>query len=99
MGHNQYTRKWERIKTYGGKLAENVTQAFARDVMYYKMPDIERSGYSILLSVHDELITETLDTNTWTSEGLAGIMSANPEWAQGLPLAAAGFETYRYRKG
>ena len=26
MGVNQYSRKWTRIKTYGGKLAENVTR-------------------------------------------------------------------------
>lgn len=98
-GPNIYSRKWGRIVTYGGKIAENVTQAVARDVMYYKMPDIETHGYNILLSVHDELITETQDTNKWTSYGLAGIMSDSPEWAKGLPLAAAGFETYRYRKG
>ncbi|KDC01374.1 hypothetical protein AZ18_1785, partial [Bordetella bronchiseptica D993] len=33
MGVNQYSRKWSRLKTYGGKLAENVTQAASRDVL------------------------------------------------------------------
>jgi DNA polymerase len=32
-GVNQYSRKWSRIQTYGGKLFENATQATARDVM------------------------------------------------------------------
>lgn len=98
MGMNQYSRKWQRLKTYGGKLVENITQAAARDVMAASMPAIEASGYQIVLSVHDEFITETPDTDDFSSDGLAALMSTNPEWAEGLPLAAAGFETYRYRK-
>ncbi len=62
MGINSYTKKWERIKTYGGKLVENATQAVARDVMAANMPSIEAAGYEIVLSVHDELITEASDT-------------------------------------
>lgn len=99
MGQNQYSRKWDRIKTYGGKLTENVNQAMSRDVMYHSMPYIEAAGYEILLSVHDEVITEVDDTERFTVTSLAGIMSRTNEWSQGLPLAAAGFETYRYRKG
>lgn len=41
MGVNQYTRKWERIRTYGGKCVENCTQAAARDVIARSMPRIE----------------------------------------------------------
>mgnify|MGYP000373169574 CR=1 FL=1 len=85
-GVNQYTHKWGRIKTYGGKLSENLTQAFARDVLGYNMPAIDESGYEIVLSVHDELLTETDDTEDYTSDGLAAFMSTVPPWAQGLPL-------------
>lgn len=99
MGNNQYTRKWTRIKTYGGKLAENVTQAAARDVMYYAMPVIEKAGMEILLTVHDEIICEVTDTEHFTPTLLSDIMGTNNEWSQGLPLAAAGFQTYRYSKG
>lgn len=99
MGVNQYTRKWARIKTYGGKLVENITQAFARDVLAYNMTLIEDCGYEIVLSVHDELLTETPDDPCMFShEGLAAMMSRVPPWAKGLPLSAAGFETTRYRK-
>jgi DNA polymerase bacteriophage-type len=99
MGANQYTRKWDRLSTYGGKLAENVTQAAARDVLYHSMPYIEDAGYAILLTVHDEVITEVDDIERFTVPLLASIMSRTNEWSTGLPLAAAGFETYRYRKG
>lgn len=98
MGVNQYTRRWGRIKTYGGKLVENIVQAIARDVLGYNMPLVEEHGFEIVLSVHDELLTETEDRDLWNHYRLAALMSNNPPWAQGLPLSAAGFETYRYRK-
>lgn len=98
MGINQYSRRWERLKTYGGKLVENVTQAVARDVLAHGMIEAEEWGYEIVLSVHDELITETIDTLKYGDDQLASIMSAAPRWAEGPPLAAAGFDTYRYRK-
>jgi DNA polymerase len=97
-GVNQFTRQWGRIGTYGGKLVENVTQAVARDVLAAGMLEAEAWGYEISLSVHDELICETIDTPEFGARGLADCMSQNPPWAEGLPLAAAGFETYRYRK-
>lgn len=98
MGVNQFTRRWSRIKTYGGKLVENIVQAIARDVLAHNMPAIEAANYMIVLSVHDELITETPDDPHYSHLKLADLMSTNPPWAQGLPLSAAGFETTRYRK-
>lgn len=98
MGINQYSRKWSRLKTYGGKLAENVTQAASRDVLAANMPGIEAAGYQIVLSVHDENITEAPDADEFNADHLAGLMATVPHWAEGLPLAAAGFEAYRYRK-
>lgn len=98
FGVNQYTRQWGRIKTYGGKLIENCTQAFARDILAYNMPTIEAAGYEIVLSVHDELLTETPDTDAFSAQTLGSMMATVPQWARGIPLAAAGFETTRYRK-
>jgi DNA polymerase len=98
MGMNQYSKKWSRVKSYGGKFAENVTQAVSRDVMGNAMPLVENAGYEIVLSVHDELLTETPDVESYSSDGLSSLLATNPSWAPDLPLAAAGFETYRYRK-
>ena len=97
-GMNQYTRKWERLDTYGGKLVENAVQAIARDVFMIGMLRAEEAGYSVCIRVHDELVCETPDEPAYSSEGLAALMSTNPSWSVGLPLAAAGFEAYRYRK-
>lgn len=98
MGVDQYVRQWKRIKTYGGKLVENWTQAWARDVFAERMEEIEEAGYAPLIGIHDEWITETPDTPEFSGEGLATIMAQPIEWAAGVPLAAAGFECYRYRK-
>ena len=97
-GVNQYTKKWEVIETYGGKLVENVVQAVARDVLASGMFKAEEAGYAVCLHVHDELITETPDDPAYNPDGLASLMSANPSWSMELPLAAAGFETHRYKK-
>ena len=98
MGVNQYTRKWSRIKTYGGKFLENICQSSSRDVLAYNMFLAEKQGYEILLTVHDELITQTPDSALFSAEKLSAILATPPEWCDGLPLAAGGFETYRYRK-
>ncbi|EPZ6099320.1 DNA polymerase [Klebsiella aerogenes] len=98
MGINSYSRKWQRLKTYGGKLVENVTQAAARDVLAGNMPLIENAGYSIVLTVHDEVICEAPDTSDYTDATLSSLLSTNPEWAPDIPLNAGGFEAYHYRK-
>lgn len=98
MGVNQYSRKWSRLGAYGGKTLEQSTQAAARDILASSMQPAEDAGYKIVLTVHDEIITEAPDSPEYSAEHLGAIMSQTPEWAEGLPLAAAGFEAYRYRK-
>lgn len=98
MGLNQYSHKWTRIKSYGGKIFENICQAVARDVMAYNMPDVEAAGYEIILTVHDELLTEALDNYRFRPDYLAALLAASKDWSKGLPLAAAGFEDHSYHK-
>lgn len=98
LGMNQYTRRWSRIKTYGGKLFENICQGGARDVMAENMPLIDEAGYDIILTVHDEVVTEAPDTDEYSVEGLSALLATNPPWALDLPLAAGGFKDVRYRK-
>lgn len=97
-GVHQYSRKWQRLHTYGGKLFENVCQAVARDVMAWNMPAIEAAGYRIVLTVHDEVVTEAPDSPCFNAEHLGTLLAATPPWAIGMPLSAGGFADYRYRK-
>jgi len=97
-GIDQYTRQWKLLETYYGKLVENIVQAVARDVFMTGMRRAEEAGYAVVLRVHDELVCEVPNKPDFTHEALADMMSDNPSWSVGLPLAAAGFEAYRYRK-
>lgn len=97
-GVNQFTRKWQRIQTYGGKIFENICQAFARDVMAANMGIIEAAGYWLVLTVHDEDITEAPDEPRYSAKHLAKLMCTPIKWAPDMPLAAGGFESKRYRK-
>ena len=100
-GINQYSRKWERLKTYGGKLVENCVQATARDVIVEGLLAADARGFEPLLSVHDEIVTER-EPHEDNLEDLVGFMTGRGNsavaWFQGLPLSADGFTSGRYRK-
>lgn len=98
MGVNQFTRKWSRIKTYSGKLAENCVQAAARDILAGAMLGIETAGYPIILHVHDEVVCEVPDTDEYSADRLSELLSTNPAYCPDMPLAAAGFSSYHYKK-
>lgn len=92
------SRAWVALYTYGGKLVENATQAVAGDVLKATMPTIEAAGYEIVLTVHDEDVTQTPDDPRFNADELSRLLATPPTWAPTLPLAAAGFEAYRYKK-
>lgn len=96
-GQNQYTRKWQRLTTYGGKLFENICQAVACDVMRHAMVLMEERDYKITLTVHDEVIAEG-DARNHSIDEFQALLSTPAPWAHGLPLAAAGYTDTRYHK-
>ena len=99
MGMNQTTRKWERTKTWGGKLTENLIQAIARDCLAVSMSKIQKAGYHIVMHVHDEVIVEVPEDD---AEGhlkrIEELMGEQIDWAPGLLLTADGFNSPYYRK-
>jgi len=90
-------RSWVTVRTYGGKLVENVTQAVARDIMVANMRKIA-SSFDLVGTVHDEWITEVDEDDGAGHELLSVLMSRVPAWGEGLPLDAAGYTSKRYRK-
>ena len=88
---------WTEVQLYGALLAENATQAVARDVLVAGLRGAERAGWTVVGHVHDEAIVERAPGAT--AEGLKRAMLTLPSWAEGLPVdAAADGPLRRYRK-
>jgi len=96
MGQNQTTRKWEKTETFGGRLTENIVQAYARDCLAVAMVRLEEAGWHIVFHVHDEVVIEAPDGSKW--QEAAQIMGEPIEWATGLLLRGDGYETKFYMK-
>ena len=96
MGQNQTTRKWEKTDTWGGKLVENIVQAYARDCLAVALLRLDEACYNITFHVHDEIIAEAPDGSRW--EDMAEIMGRPIEWAPGLLLRGDGYDTKFYMK-
>ena len=96
MGQNQTTRKWEKTETWGGKLVENIVQAYARDCLAVALLRLDEAGYRICFHVHDEIIAEAPDGSRW--EDMAEIMGRPIDWAPGLLLRGDGYDTKFYMK-
>jgi DNA polymerase len=91
--------RWQRVSTYGGSLAENMTQAISRDLLAEAMVRTEAEDLSVIFHVHDEIVAEVQKFRAqYVLERMTAIMSETPAWAKGLPLAAEGFHAKRYRK-
>lgn len=91
------SKKWMRLETYGPKLVENIVQATSRDILAEAMLRLEKEGYDIVCHVHDEVVLEVPE-GVSSVEEINEIMAVNPEWTDGLPLSAAGFESPFYKK-
>ena len=90
-------KKWSRIETYGPKLVENIVQGTARDLLAEAMLRVEKKGYPIVMHCHDEIIAEVPE-GIGSVDEMCEIMAVQPEWAEGLPLRADGYQCNFYQK-
>jgi len=94
---NALTRKWERATISPGTFTENVVQAVSRDLMISSMFRLEEHNYPVLLTVHDEVVSE-VDEGYGSVAEYEALVAATPDWAAGLPVKAEGWSGKRYRK-
>ena len=92
----QEAQVWTRQETWGGKLVENIVQAFARDCLAVSMERLDAAGFQICFHVHDEVVAEAPVGSRW--QDMAAIMGQPIDWAPGLLLRADGYDTTFYMK-
>jgi len=84
---------------WGGIIAENASQALARDIFSHMMLEIEKAGIKIIFHVHDEVVCECdEDVADETLNQIINIMSTPPEWIPNIPLEAEGEVLTKYTK-
>lgn len=96
-GSEQTSGNWTRLRTYGGKLVENIVQAIARDCLAIAMTRLEAAGYPIVMHIHDEVVIERSE-DTCDLDNVCRIMGQSIDWAPGLKLTADGYITDYYKK-
>jgi len=91
------TKQWGTLNTYGGKLAENATQAVARDVLAEGL--LAGNHDDLVLTVHDEGIFEVpVADGPFRDREVHAALIVMPAWAAGLPVTAGGGIRMRYGK-
>ena len=96
-GRTRDGKQWDKVRTYGGSLAESATQGVARDFMANGMLNAEHNGYEVIMTVHDEIVTEVPE-GYGDIEEFENLICETPKWGYGMPLKAEGYRSKRYRK-
>lgn len=95
-----YTQRRKRTRLHGPKVVENITQGFARGIVFLQMLRIDRKlkamkaklghpgHWRVVLTVHDEVVVVVpVEAVEWARQMMTKEMSRTPAWAAGMPLA------------
>ena len=96
---NTYTRQWGKNALIGSSIFQSAVQGTARDFLAVAMINLEKAGYEVINSIHDEvlLLVEEQSGESALAD-VVNIMITPPTWAPDFPLAAEGWYGKRYRK-
>ncbi|MDJ0905394.1 MAG: DNA polymerase [Woeseiaceae bacterium] len=87
------------VRTWGGKLCENVVQAMANDLLRHALRRADDEGVPVVGHVHDELLCEVpRGTTAETEARLERAMLESPPWARDIPLKVKTWSGDRYGK-
>lgn len=96
---NTYSRQWTRNAIIGSSIFQSAVQGTARDFLAVAMLNLDKAGYEVINSVHDEVLLLVEEQNGESSMAdVIQIMTTPPSWAPDFPLAAEGWFGKRYRK-
>jgi DNA polymerase len=96
---NTYSRQWTRNNLIGSSIFQSAVQGTARDFLAVAMLNLDKAGYEVINSVHDEVLLLVEEQNGESAMAdVIRIMTTPPSWAPDFPLAAEGWHGKRYRK-
>jgi DNA polymerase len=97
---NTYTRQWGRNPLIGSSIFQSAVQGTARDFLANAMLNLEKNGYEVVNSIHDEvlLLVDEAGAEEALENDVMQIMTTPPSWAPDFPLAAEGWVSKRYKK-
>lgn len=101
LGENANTGHYEMIRTYGGRIVENLVQATARDCLAFAIKELMDNGYKIRFHVHDEVIVEVPEENPLAETDVPRLMAeaiTKTKWGHDIPLKAESYECGFYLK-
>jgi DNA polymerase len=85
------------IALYGGRFAENVTQACAADLLRESIVQLVADGFQVVSHSHDEIVIECERADAArVAATMEAVMTADRPWAEGLPLSVDVTERWYY---
>lgn len=94
-----FSRFSKQDRLWGGVLTENIVQRIARDFLGEAVLRLEKAGFMVMWTAHDEVIL-AIDRQgaEETAREAEQLMLMPPAWAPDIPLAAEWEITERYTK-
>ena len=90
---------WKRNPLIGSSIFQSAVQGTARDFLAHAMLSLDKAGYQIVNSIHDEVLLLVDEKQKDVAlDDVINIMTTPPSWAPDMPLAAEGWVGERYRK-
>jgi DNA polymerase len=87
----------QQIDLYGGMQTAHVVSGTARDVLVSAMLRVEEAGYPLVLTVHDECLSEAPE-GYGSVEDYLRLLLIKDAWFEEVPIAATAWEGPRYVK-
>ncbi len=81
----------------GPLIVHNCVSGISRDLLANAMFKCEEANYPIVMTVHDEIVSE-IPENFGSLEEYIKLMTDIPAWAEGIPVEAEGWRGKRYKK-
>jgi DNA polymerase len=88
-------KKWDYETIWGGTLFQHAVQAIAADLIANGLLNVEKEGYEVIFTVHDEGVS-LVPKHFGSVKEYEKLLCRLPGWARGIPLIAEGYEGVRY---